>query len=87
MNHTTHWVLLANQVVQYSMLEVRGYLELTEVAYFSNNSCSPEISIYTRSHLENDRDVSVYPGGRHLSLRAQLVCFVTRSKGNTVIDA
>ena len=42
---------------------------------------------YTLSHLENDRDVSAYSGGRRLSSRAQLVCFLTRSKRNTEIDA
>ena len=42
---------------------------------------------YTLSHLEIDRDVSAYSGGRRLSSRAQLVCFLTRSKRNTVIDA
>ena len=29
---------------------------------------------YTLSHLENDRDVSAYSGGRHLSLRARNLC-------------
>ena len=33
---------------------------------------------YTLSHLKNDRDVSVYSGGRRLSSRAQLVCFLQR---------
>ena len=42
---------------------------------------------YTLSHLENDRDVSAYSGGRRLSCRAQLVCFLTRSKRNAWIDA
>ena len=42
---------------------------------------------YTLSHLENDRDVSAYYEGRRLSSRAQLVCFLTRSKRNTEIDA
>ena len=42
---------------------------------------------YTLSHLENDRDVSAYSGGRRLTPRAQLVCFLTRSKRNTGIDA
>ena len=36
---------------------------------------------YTLSHLENDRDVSAYPGGRRLSSHAQLVCFLMRQKG------
>ena len=31
------------------------------------------IFIYTLSHLENDRDVNAYSGGRRLSSRAQLV--------------
>ena len=35
---------------------------------------------YTLSHLENDSDVSAYS-------RAQRVCFLTRSKSNTGIDA
>ena len=43
--------------------------------------------VYTLSHLENDRDVSAYSGGRRLSTRAQLLCFLTRSKRNTGIDA
>ena len=42
---------------------------------------------YTLSHLENDRDVIAYSGGRRLSSCAQLVCFLTRSKRNTEIDA
>ena len=29
---------------------------------------------YTLSHLENDRDVSAYSGGRHLSPRARNLC-------------
>ena len=44
-------------------------------------------SHYTLSHLANGRDVSEYSGGRRLSSRAQLVCFLTRSKRNTEIDA
>ena len=42
---------------------------------------------YTLSNLENARDVSAYSEGRRLSSRAQLVCFLTRSKRNTEIDA
>ena len=42
---------------------------------------------YTLSHLENDRDVSAYSGGRRLSSHAQLVCLLTRSRRNTGIDA
>ena len=39
-------------------------------------------------HLENDRDVSAYSGGRRLLSRAQLVFFFfTRSKRNTGIGA
>ena len=34
-------------------------------------------SVYTLSHFEKDRDVSVYSGGRRLSMRVQL-CFLTR---------
>ena len=41
---------------------------------------------YTLSQLENDLNVSAYSGGRRLSSRAQLVCFLTRSKRNTGID-
>ena len=42
---------------------------------------------YTLSRLKNDRDVSAYSGGRRSSSRAPLVCFLTRSKRNTGIDA
>ena len=42
---------------------------------------------YTLSHPENNRDVSAYSRQRRLSSRAQLVCFLTRSKRNTGIDA
>ena len=42
--------------------------------------CTPHKSNYTLSHLENDCDVSAYSGGRRLLSRAQLVCFLTRSK-------
>ena len=44
-------------------------------------------SVYTLSHLVNDRDVSAYSGGRRLSSRTQLLCFLTRSKRNPEIDA
>ena len=44
------------------------------------------IMVYTLFHLENDRDVSAYSRGRRLSSRAQLACFLTRSKRNTGID-
>ena len=47
----------------------------------------PKPACYTLSHLENDRDVSTYSGGKRLLLRAQLVCFVLAFKKNTVIDA
>ena len=36
---------------------------------------------YTLSHLENDRDVSVYSGGRRLSSRAQTCVFSCIQKG------
>ena len=42
---------------------------------------------YTLSHSENNRDVSAYSTQRRLSSRAQLVCFLMRSKRNTGIDA
>ena len=42
---------------------------------------------YTLSQPENDRDVRAYSGGRRLSPCAQLVCYRTRSKRNTGIDA
>ena len=42
---------------------------------------------YTLYHLENDRNVSAYSGVRQLLSRAQLVCFLKRSKKNTRIDA
>ena len=51
------------------------------------NLASVESLNYTLSHLENDRDVSAYSGGKRLSSRAQLVCFLTRSKRNIRIDA
>ena len=43
--------------------------------------------IYTLTHREKDRDISAYSRGRCLSSRTQLVCFLTRSKRNTGIDA
>ena len=42
---------------------------------------------YTLSHPEKDCDVSAYSIQRRLSSRAQLVCFLKRSKRNTEIDA
>ena len=64
------------QVKQSVNMVEQAQLEKTQVRW-----------LYTLSHLENDRDVSTYSGGRRLSSRAQLVCFLTRSKRNTGIDA
>ena len=48
------------------------------------------IDHYTLSHLENNRDISAYYGGRRLSTHTQLVCYLTAYKAfkkNTGIDA
>ena len=45
------------------------------------------ISHYTLSHLENDCDVSAHSRGKRLSMRAQLVCILARSKRNNRIYA
>ena len=42
---------------------------------------------YTLSHPKNNHDVSAYSRQRCLSSCVQLVCFLTRSKRNTGIDA
>ena len=49
--------------------------------------CITRITPYTLSHLKNNRDVSTYSSRRCLLSRAKLVCFLTRSKINTEIDA
>ena len=51
-----------------------------DISFDKNNGryFALEVINYTLSHLENDRDVSAYSGGRRLSSRAQLVCILTR---------
>ena len=40
---------------------------------------------YTLSHLENDRDVSAYSGGRPLSSRARNLCVFSRVQRRTPV--
>ena len=72
-----NWILHSHYVSSYfwSLFE-------TFRIYISN-----KMNAYTLSHLDNDRDVSAYSGGRRWSSCAQLVCFLTRLKRNTGIDA
>ena len=48
---------------------------------------TPVLNLYTLSHRENDRDVSAYSRRRCLITRALHVCYLTRSKKNSGIDA
>ena len=73
-----HFLLSGSTALQQSSLDAN--------AVTSDNLYTNQPS-YTLSHLENDRDVSAYSGGRRLTSRAQLVCFLTRLKRNTGIDA
>ena len=62
-------------------------LRRPQEARLDNKDGQRKYYLYTLSHFENDCDVSAYSGGRLLSSHAQLVCFLTRSKRNTGIDA
>ena len=71
-------------------------LEISPMADRQNASSSVEksqvgllcvgVCVYTLSRLENDSDVSAYSEGRCFVI-ARKLCFLTRSKRNTGIDA
>ena len=86
-----HPIHVVHQVVNIMVYRPQShvYLHFTGISCLGQTNCKCQLGmlLYTLSHPENDRDVSAYSSQRRLSSPAQLVCFLTRSKRNTGIDA